>query len=91
LLRDQGLTAEEIAEAVDHSGDPLLESNAVRAYCGGISTMTLWRWSAEHGFPQPDLILSRRRFWKRSTLDAWITARIVEQAPIPVRRPHIAG
>jgi predicted DNA-binding transcriptional regulator AlpA len=67
------------AEALDRAGrndeiggDPLLNSGAMREYCGQISEMTVWRWSRDHDFPRPDLILNKRRFWRRSTLDGWL-------------------
>jgi hypothetical protein len=35
--------------------------------------MGLWRWinDPETGFPEPDLIIAGRRYWKVSTLDAF--------------------
>jgi predicted DNA-binding transcriptional regulator AlpA len=54
----------------------LLNSAAVRQIAGGISDMTLWRWTRERGFPQPDATIARRKFWRRSTVQAWIEAQI---------------
>jgi predicted DNA-binding transcriptional regulator AlpA len=81
-LRRRGFDDDEIAEAPDREagGDPLFDARRTQEYVGGISAMTLWRWAAEHAFPKPDAILSRRRFWKRSTLDKWIAAQVTEQS-----------
>jgi predicted DNA-binding transcriptional regulator AlpA len=42
----------------------------------GISDMTLWRWlhSPEMGFPQPALIVKRRRRWTPAQLDEFDAA-----------------
>jgi predicted DNA-binding transcriptional regulator AlpA len=37
--------------------------------------MTLWRWSKTLGFPPPDLIIARRKFWRRRTIEAWVAQR----------------
>jgi hypothetical protein len=75
-LRRQGYTDNEIREQTDRpDGDPLLDARGTRKYCGQISEMTLWRWSHEFGFPLPDVVIARRRFWRRSSLDDWIESR----------------
>jgi predicted DNA-binding transcriptional regulator AlpA len=61
-------------------GDPLFDARGTRKYCGDISEMTLWRWSAQHDFPSPDVIIGRRRFWRRSTIDDWIDKMAGEAA-----------
>ena len=73
-LRRRGATDEEIFQfhRPEKGGDPLLSSRGAREYCGDISEMTLWRWTREHNFPLPDVKLNRRRFWRRSSLDAWL-------------------
>jgi len=87
-LRAQGFADDEIAEAPDRAGDPLFDARKTQDYCGGISPMTLWRWTRKLGFPQPDIIIQRRKFWRKSTLDTWIEARIAEQQAAPmVNRP----
>ena len=57
--------------------DPLLDSTRVRLYFGGISEMSLHRWLAKRGFPQPDLRVGQRRFWRTSTVEAWIARQIL--------------
>lgn len=75
-LRRQGYTDEEIFNAPDRQGgDPLFDARGTRKYCGNISEMTLWRWGQKFDFPAADVVIGRRRFWRRSSLDAWIEAR----------------
>lgn len=54
-------------------GDPLLNSARARRHVGEISVMTEWRWTRDFGYPAPDLVVSRRKFWRRSTLDRWVS------------------
>jgi predicted DNA-binding transcriptional regulator AlpA len=39
----------------------------------GVSEMSLWRWIQTNQFPQPDVVMNRRRFWRHSTVETWIT------------------
>jgi hypothetical protein len=79
-LRRRGYTEDEIRHAPDRQGgDPLLDSRGACAYAGNISIMTLWRWSQEEGFPAPDIWIARRKFWRRSTLDAWFDKMQMQQ------------
>jgi predicted DNA-binding transcriptional regulator AlpA len=73
-LQRQGPTYKESSpfHLSDKGGDPLLSSRGTREYCGDISEMTLWRWTRDHSFPPPDTTINRRRFWRRSSLDAWL-------------------
>ena len=43
-----------------------------------ITDMSLWRWlhDPELGFPQPSLIVQRRRFWDENILRAWELTRV---------------
>jgi predicted DNA-binding transcriptional regulator AlpA len=63
-------------------GDPLLSAEGRRRHLGHISEMTAWRWERDFGLPPPDLVVSRRRFWRRSTIDDWIAARITAQQAV---------
>jgi hypothetical protein len=79
VLGAPGLTQEEVArtpettkQSTPAEGDPLLSSSDRRAYLGHISEMTAWRWEQLFGLPGPDLVIGRRRFWRRSTLDTWV-------------------
>jgi hypothetical protein len=55
--------------------DPLLDGKTVKRDLGNISEMSLWRWSRDRGFPVPDLIIGRRKFWYRSTVQGWVDAQ----------------
>jgi predicted DNA-binding transcriptional regulator AlpA len=57
--------------------DDLLSSYGVRHVLGGISEMSLWRYSNDDrfAFPKPDLIIARRKFWRRATVQRWIAAQ----------------
>jgi predicted DNA-binding transcriptional regulator AlpA len=62
------------AERNDESGGgPTYNAKHMREYVGRVSEMTIWRWTRKHDFPPPDIIIDKRRFWRRSTLDAWLT------------------
>jgi hypothetical protein len=52
--------------------DPLYNSTLMRRHVGDISAMTEWRWTRQLAFPKPDVIIARRKFWRRSTLDRWL-------------------
>jgi hypothetical protein len=64
-----------MAPITSNSPDDLLTSTGVKAALGNISEMTLWRWSKTFGFPPPDLVIARRKFWRRRTIEAWVTKR----------------
>jgi predicted DNA-binding transcriptional regulator AlpA len=63
------------APITSNSPDDLLTSTGVKVALGNISEMTLWRWLKTFSFPPPDLIVARRKFWRRSTVQAWIAAQ----------------
>jgi predicted DNA-binding transcriptional regulator AlpA len=52
-----------------------------------ISDMSLWRWLEDRdlGFPEPELIIQRRRYWLESDLLAWERARNAPRAASPER------
>lgn len=54
--------------------DKRLKAAAVRALCGDVSDMTLWRWLQERDFPQP-IYIAGRRFWKEADVLAWLDAQ----------------
>jgi hypothetical protein len=54
------------------AGDPLFDAIAARRYVGNISDMTLWRWRKSLGFPEEDLRIGHRRFWRLSTIEGWL-------------------
>jgi len=83
-LRRQGLGDAELADIPPRrrpssprpeGADPLLDSVAVRAHLGGCSEMSLWRWTRNNGFPEPDLRLNGRKLWRLGTVDGWINAQ----------------
>lgn len=51
-----------------------MQAAAVRALCGDISDMTLWRWIDKRDFPKPTYI-ARRRFWREADVIAWLDAQ----------------
>lgn len=53
------------------STDPeaLITDTQTRDLCGGISTMTLWRWRREQGFPRPRKINGRNYNTRREILE----------------------
>jgi predicted DNA-binding transcriptional regulator AlpA len=55
--------------------DPLLSAKQVCEFLGRISQMTLWRYCRNLGFPPPDFLLSRRRFWRASSVEAWLATQ----------------
>ena len=54
----------------------LIPAATVRALCGGISDMSLWRWlnNPEMAFPKP-MTIQRRRYWIEAEVLAWLAAR----------------
>jgi hypothetical protein len=87
-LRRHGLTDEQIASipprhrpasSLPASADPILDSVSVRQHVGDVSEMTLWRWEQNQGFPRPDLVINRRKYWRLSTVDRWLDGLIGEQ------------
>jgi hypothetical protein len=55
----------------------LVTATAVCADCGNISSMTLWRWMRDPqiNFPQPDVIIRGRRYWRGATVKS-VKARL---------------
>lgn len=53
-----------------------ITSKAVRAKCGNVSDMTLWRWeqNAAMAFPRAAYI-NNRKYYVESEIDAWLAAR----------------
>lgn len=49
--------------------------HAVRALCGDVCTMTIYRWmkAPEMSFPAP-ILIARRRYWKEADILAWLDA-----------------
>ena len=60
----------------DGSQNRRIPVNAVCDLCGGVSHMTIWRWSQDDalGFPKP-IYISRRRYWRESDVVAWLESR----------------
>ena len=63
-----------------------LSAKQVRARYGGVSDMTIWRWSRddELGFPHP-IRINGRRFWSEQALSAWERHQSTLQSPRPER------
>jgi hypothetical protein len=64
--------------------EDLVPSSTVKKENGGISDMTLWRWSPLIQFPQPDFIINGRKYWKRRTLRR-------HRQHIETHKPHPTG
>jgi predicted DNA-binding transcriptional regulator AlpA len=75
MQTDAAAPATLLAPALGRDDDDLLTSAGVKAALGGISDMTLWRWSRERGFPPPDKVIARRKFWFRRTIRGWVAAQ----------------
>jgi hypothetical protein len=59
--------------------DPFLNSASVKARYGGVSNMWLHRRLHDDSeFPQPDLVVKERRFWRLSSLIRWERRRAAE-------------
>jgi predicted DNA-binding transcriptional regulator AlpA len=56
-----------------------IQAAQVRALCGDISDMTLWRWIAQRGFPAPTYI-ARRRYWREAEIIAWLETQPTKSA-----------
>ncbi|HEY1504118.1 MAG TPA: hypothetical protein VGF92_07450 [Stellaceae bacterium] len=64
------------AERAAMPNDNLLNSSTIRRdKLGDISYPTFWRYGRDLGFPEPDVIINRIRYWRESTVDAWIASR----------------
>jgi hypothetical protein len=50
--------------------DDLVPSRIVKKENGGISDMTLWRWTRDPRiqFPEPDIVINGRKYWTRRAL-----------------------
>ena len=63
----------------------------VRAICGGISYMCLWRWSQDSAlhFPVPTYIRARK-YWHEAEVLTWLEGRAAASAngPRPPRPPR---
>jgi predicted DNA-binding transcriptional regulator AlpA len=52
--------------------EALLNSAQVKARCGNVSDMCIWRWLRDErvAFPQP-IQINRRNYWRLGDLRAW--------------------
>ena len=59
------------------SDDRLVSATELRKTFGGVSHMAVWRWLRlpNDPLPAPTAIISGRRFWRRSDVEAWLTRR----------------
>ena len=62
----------------DEDGERLLTTAAVQARLGGVSKMCIWRWARDPktAFPEPDLVLNSRKYWRLATIRSWEKSRI---------------
>jgi predicted DNA-binding transcriptional regulator AlpA len=64
--------------SIEPAGPPaLLTQQMVRRFYLPLAERTFWRWVSEGKFPRPDLALGgKSRFWKRETVEGWISAQV---------------
>jgi len=55
--------------------DNRMKGPEVRAYLGGISSQTLWRWRRKYGFPEPCRVSSTCNLWRKGDVDNWLSQR----------------
>ena len=68
----------------------LIPASRVRAICGGISDMSLWRWLADPTLDFPHhMYIRERRYWDEAVILEWVSARAVTSATEP--RPPRPG
>lgn len=60
-----------------HEGDLLVSSTELRKMFGNVSHMAVWRWLRleRDPLPAPAAIISRRFYWRRSEVEAWLSRR----------------
>ncbi len=65
---------------VNSSINKIIQAAKVRALCGGVSDMTLWRWldHPDLDFPRP-IYIRRRRYWREADIAAWLAEREVSE------------
>ena len=65
--------------------EDFVPSPIVKKENGGISDMTLWRWTRDPRikFPPPDIVINGRKYWKRRTLRRHRRRLEVQQSAIP--------
>jgi predicted DNA-binding transcriptional regulator AlpA len=53
-----------------------IQAATVRALCGDVSDMTIWRWLNDPAmdFPRPAYI-GKRRYWREAEIIAWLEAQ----------------
>lgn len=56
--------------APDLDDEALLNSAQVKALFSGVSDMAIWRWTRDPRvqFPEPDVRINGRKYWKRGTI-----------------------
>lgn len=62
----------------------MMTSADVRQTCGGVSDMTLHRWTRDEraDFPRP-VYVNRRRYWRADEIRQWWETRSTEAPPSP--------
>jgi len=53
--------------------DKRIQARTVRALCGDVSDMTIWRWLNDPAmdFPKP-VYIGNRRFWREAEIIEWL-------------------
>ena len=68
--------------------DRYLSTSEVRAFCGNISKMTIYRWVKGRGFPPPFYVTPQKPLWKASKVAAWIERKTTSAPEQPERLPE---
>ena len=63
--------------------DHLLTSKQVRARCGNVTTMCIWRWERDPkvGFPAPVVRINGRRYWTAAAVRGWVASQALRCGP----------
>lgn len=63
--------------------DPLEPARVCRSSAGDVSEMTIWRWRRAGLWPEPDVTINGRHYWRRSTVQRAVAALVARNAMVP--------
>lgn len=58
-----------------HDPEALLSATQVRMHMGGVTRMTLYRWTKAGTFPKADVRIGQSDYWQRKTVTAHVDAQ----------------
>lgn len=76
-MNTQAQTAIAPAKSAQHTNShKRIQAAQVCELCGGVSTMSIWRWlnDPEMNFPKP-IYIGRRRYWRETDITDWLESR----------------